>query len=150
MVELLLAILLTLTGIPRQVDAELTASAQRRAIEVQSDWSHGGWVYGRDGHAEIIAASYDADPVMGLALAWQGSPPHWSILTDPKYDRIGCAIAQVDTAFYGVCLFRTGSAPNVTQPTLPPPNVSNPPESNNPPAPSAPPILIPDTALEAP
>ena len=148
MVELLLAILLTLTGIPRAVDAELTASAQRRVIEVQSDWSHGGWVYGQDGHAEIIAASYDADPVMGLALAWQGSPPHWAILTDPKYDRIGCAIAQVDTAYYGVCLFRTGSAPApasapVRAPTVPAPNT---------PAPSAEPqpILIPDTALEAP
>src|SRR5688500_17051449 len=127
MVELLLAILLTLTGIPRTVDAELTASAQRRVIEVQSDWSHNQWVYGRDGHAEIIAASYDADPVMGLALAWQGSPPHWAILTDPKYDRIGCAIAQVAAATYGVCLFRSGTAPVVTAapvrvPTVPAPS----------------------------
>src|SRR5688500_20157108 len=102
MVELLLAILLTLTGIPRAVDAELSASAQRRVIEVQSDWSHGGWDYGQDGHAEIIAASYDADPVMGLALAWQGSPPHWAILTDPKSARIGCALPHVGTAFYPV------------------------------------------------
>jgi hypothetical protein len=141
MVELLLAILLTLTGIPRTVDAELTASAQRRVIEVQSDWSHGGWVYGQDGHAEIIAASYDADPVMGLALAWQGSPPHWAILTDPQYDRIGCAIAQVADATYGVCLFRSGTAPAPTPvraPTAPAPSTE------------PPPILLPNTALEAP
>jgi hypothetical protein len=147
MVELLLAILLTLTGIPRTVDAELTASAQRRVIEVQSDWSHGGWVYGQDGHAEIIAASYDADPVMGLALAWQGSPPHWAILTDPKYDRIGCAIAQVADATYGVCLFRSGTAS--IAPIGPTPTAPAPPTRTEP-APSEPPILIPDTALEAP
>jgi hypothetical protein len=146
MVELLLAILLTLTGIPRTVDAELTASAQRRVIEVQSDWSHGGWVYGQDGHAEIIAASYDADPVMGLALAWQGSPPHWAILTDPKYDRIGCAIAQVDTAYYGVCLFRTGSAP-VPAPVRTAPA---PPMRTEPAPTSAPPILLPNTSTEQP
>jgi hypothetical protein len=147
MVEALLALLIALTGIPRTADAELSAIAQRRAVEIQSDWSHNQWVYGRDGHAEIIAASYDADPVMGLALAWQGSPPHWAILTDPKYDRIGCAIAQVDTAYYGVCLFRTGSAP-APAPAPAPARAS----TSTTPAPSAepPPILIPDTALEAP
>jgi hypothetical protein len=141
MVELLLALLIALTGIPRTADAELSAIAQRRAVEIQSDFSHSGWVYGRDGEAEIIAMNYGPDPVTTLAAQWQGSPPHWAILTDPKYDRIGCAIAQVDTAFYGVCLFRTGSVPAPVRASTP-----------TTPAPSAepPPILIPDTALEAP
>ena len=141
MVELLLALLITLTGIPRTVDADLSAIAQRRAVEIQSDFSHNGW---DPSTAEIIAWNRSADPVTTLASQWQGSPPHWAILTDPKYDRWGCGISQVGDAYYGACVFRSGTAPNVSQPTLPPPNVSNPPESSHPP------ILLPNTALEHP
>jgi hypothetical protein len=146
MVELLLALLIALTGIPRTADAELSAIAQRRAVEIQSDFSHSGWVYGRDGEAEIIAMNYGPDPVTTLAAQWQGSPPHWAILTDPKYDRIGCAIAQVDTAYYGVCLFRSGSAPAPT----PAPVVPAPPSRTEPGPTSAPPILLPNTSMEHP
>lgn len=112
MVELLLALLTTLTGIPRTVDADLSAIAQRRAVEISCEgcFSHAGWIYGRDGEAEVIAWNRDADPVTRLALQWQGSPPHWAILTDPNLRYWGCAVAQADGATFGVCLFRSGPA----------------------------------------
>jgi hypothetical protein len=149
MVEALLALLIALTGIPRTADAELSAIAQRRAVEIQSDFSHSGWVYGRDGEAEIIAMNYSPDPVTTLAAQWQGSPPHWAILTDPKFDRWGCGIHQVGNATWGACIFATGSASAPTPTPVRAPATVPAPIT---PAPSAepPPILIPDTALEAP
>jgi hypothetical protein len=150
MVELLLALLIALTGIPRTADAELSAIAQRRAVEIQSDFSHSGWVYGRDGEAEIIAMNYSPDPVTTLAAQWQGSPPHWAILTDPKFDRWGCGIHQVGNATWGACIFATGSAPAPAPTPVRVPTAPAPPVTGSEPAPSAPPILIPDTALEAP
>lgn len=143
MVELLLALLTTMTGIPREVDPDLTAIAQRRAVEIQGDFSHAGWVYGRDGHAEIIAFNSNPDPVTRLALQWQGSPAHWAILTDPRYALWGCGISQAGDAFYGVCLLAASpvaSAPPVERaPVLVTPPV---------PAPTPPVILLPNTALE--
>lgn len=142
MVELLLALLTTLTGIDRTQDADLSAIAQRRAVEISCEgcFSHAGWVYGRDGQAEIIAHNGDPDPVTRLALQWQGSPPHWAILMDARFTTWGCGIHQVGAQFYGVCLFGTG---NVSQPTLPPANVTNPPEPET----YEPPLLLPNTAL---
>jgi hypothetical protein len=147
MVEILLALLVTLTGIPRTVDPELSAIAQRRAVEISCEgcFSHAGWVYGRDGEAEIIAWNISPDPATTLAYQWQGSPPHWAILTDPKFDRIGCGIHQVGVEFYGACIFGTGSAP-----TPAPVRAAPAPSTRTAPVPSAPPILLPNTALEAP
>jgi hypothetical protein len=152
MVEALLALLIALTGIPRTADAELSAIAQRRAVEISCEgcFSHAGWIYGRDGHAEIIAMNYGPDPVSTLAAQWQGSPPHWAILTDPKFDRWGCGIHQVGNATWGACIFATGSAPAPAPTPVRVPTAPAPPVTGSEPAPSAPPILIPDTALEAP
>src|SRR5688500_14193318 len=145
MVELLLALLTTLTGIERTQDADLSAIAQRRAVEIQSNFSHDGWVYGRDGEAEIIAWNQAPDPVTTLALQWQGSPPHWAILTDPKYTRWGCGISQVGNATYGACIFGTGGS-FAAQPVVPPVPVSHPPVESS----TAPLILLPNTAQEVP
>src|SRR5687768_2196663 len=144
MVEALLALLLALTGIPRVVDADLTAIAQRRAVEISCEacFSHAGWVYGRDGEAEIIAWNISPDPVSTLAAQWQGSPPHWAILTDPKFDRWGCGIHQVGNATWGACIFGTGSAP---APISPPISQSQEVANSEPP-----PILLPNTSTEHP
>src|SRR5688500_9280253 len=144
MVELLLALLTTLTGIERTQDADLSAIAQRRAVEIQSNFSHDGWVYGRDGEAEIIAWNIHPDPVTTLALQWQGSPPHWAILTDRKFTRWGCGISQVGDAYYGACIFGTGPTVTAAPVTAPAPPVTG---SEPAPRPSpAPLILLPNTA----
>jgi hypothetical protein len=148
MVELLLALLIALTGIPRTADAELSAIAQRRAVEIQSDFSHSGWVYGRDGEAEIIAMNYGPDPVTTLAAQWQGSPPHWAILTDPKFDRWGCGIHQVGNATWGACIFASGS--QAVAQTVAPSSGGNDAGSNPAPEIPAPPILLPNTSTEQP
>ena len=125
MVELLLALLTTLTGIPRTVDADLTALAQQRAVEIQSDFSHNGVPAGL---GEIIAWNNNPDPVGTFAAQWQSSPPHWAILTDPSYGEWGCGISTTtDGRYFGVCLFSSGGP--VIQPT------------------PAPPVQLPNTAL---
>lgn len=147
MVELLFALLTTMTGIERTQDAGLTAIAQRRAVEIQSSFSHSGWVYGRDGEAEIIAWTNAADPATALALQWQASPPHWAILTDPRFTRWGCAISQAGTAFYGVCLFGSGGAV-ITQGPLEPNSPVIAPAPIVPAPTTEPTVLLPNTAQE--
>lgn len=125
--------LVTLTGIQRTVDADLTAIAERRVVGVQSDWSHNGW---DPSTAEVLAWNSSPDPVTTLALQWQDSPEHWGILTDPSYERIGCAIAQRDWQVFGVCVLATGTVPAPLVETEPAP---------------APPVeLLPNTAVRAP
>lgn len=126
MVALLLALIVTSTGLPRQVDPALMDLAQRRAIEVSVDFSHAGWV---PGTAEVLAwSSGSPDPAATTLAQWQGSPPHWAILTDPQYTSIGCGAHQVVEKLYVVCVLTAGPAS----------------------APSPPVTTLPDTALEAP
>jgi hypothetical protein len=127
-VELLLALLTTLTGIERTQDVELTALAQQRAVQIQTNFSHAGVPAGL---AEIIAWNNSPDPVTSFAAQWQGSPPHWAILTDPQYTSWGCGISSTaDGRYFAACLFRSdGFIPPVMQPT---------------------PVQLPNTAMETP
>jgi hypothetical protein len=100
--------------------------AQRRAIEVSSDFSHAGWVAGT---AEVLAwNSGSPDPAATTLAQWQGSPDHWAILTDPQYTLIGCGAHQVAERLYVACVLAAGPAPT----------------------PNPPVIALPNTALEAP
>jgi hypothetical protein len=123
LVELLLALLTTLTGIERTQDAELTALAQQRAVQIQTNFSHAGVPAGL---AEIIAWNNSPDPVASFAAQWQDSPPHWAILTDPQYGAWGCGISSTaDGRYWAACLFRSdGFIPPVIQPTAPLPNTA--------------------------
>ena len=119
------------------MDADLTLIAQRRVVDLQTDFSHTGW---DPATAEVIAWNSALDPVEALARQWQDSPPHWAILSDPAFTEWGCAIARRDWQVFGICVLAGG---NVTQPSLPPPNVTNPPEPSH-----SPPVeLLPNTAM---
>ena len=102
MIALLILLIISSTGIERQVDTDLTAIAAQRAIAVQSDWSHNGKP---PGVAEVLAYNSGfADPATQAMLQWRGSPSHWAILVDPAYTRIGCAAAPAGEITYFVCI----------------------------------------------
>jgi hypothetical protein len=131
-VALLLALLVSLTGIDRTVDPGLTAIAERRVGEITAEFSHNG---ADPCCVEVLAwNSGFADPVTHLVEQWQGSPQHWAILTDPGYTAIGCAIAFVENRAYAACVL---NGTGVAVPTAPAP------------APTPAPAL-PDTAMAAP
>jgi hypothetical protein len=131
-VALLLALIVSLTGIDRTVDPGLTAIAERRVVEITTEFSHAG---ADPCCAEVLAwNSGFADPVTHLVEQWQGSPQHWAILTDPSYTAIGCAVAFVQNRAYAACVL------NGTGVAVPPAPA---------PAPMPAPAL-PDTAMAAP
>ncbi len=137
MIALLLSLILAATGIPRSVDADLTAIAERRVIEVQSNWSHDGWV---PGTGEVIAWNIDyPDPAAHAVEQWQGSAPHWAILTDLSYTRIGCAhTVGIEGRDFFVCVLSGGPVAAPAPPVAPTPT------------PAPPIVLLPNTAMEAP
>lgn len=96
MIELLLSLILALTGIARDVDPGLTAIAERRAAETATDatFNHSGadpccWevLAWNDGYGSLEESTRRA------AVQWQGSATHWAILTNPALTRIGCGHA---------------------------------------------------------
>jgi hypothetical protein len=108
MIELLLALLMTATGIERSVDADLTAIAERRVAEISACaecFTHEGqpadtW--------EVLAYTDNPDPARAVEV-WLGSPDHAAILTDPSLTRIGCAHRLVSLTHYYACELRQGS-----------------------------------------
>lgn len=135
MIELLLALIIALTGIARDVDPGLTAIAERRAAETTTDAT-----FNHDNAdpccAEVLAANWNSDPATGAAEQWRGSPGHWAILTDTSLTRIGCGHAVgLDGRHNFACVL----ARSTTPPSPPPPPA--------PPSPSTPPlVLLPNTA----
>lgn len=101
MVALLLLLISTATGIDRDVDPSLTTIAERRVVEVQTDWSHNGKP---SDVAEVLAwNSGYSDPAAEAVSQWRASPDHWAILTNRTYTRIGCASAVLIEKTYFVC-----------------------------------------------
>lgn len=132
-VTLLLALLVMATGLDRTVDPGLTAIAERRVVEIQADFSHIGY---DPCCAEVIAWNAgQADPVARLVEQWRGSSAHWTILTDPSYPAIGCAVAIAGERTYGVCILGAPAGAGVTTEPAPPPSA---------------PAGLPDTAMAAP
>jgi hypothetical protein len=155
MIELLLSLILALTGVAREVDPGLTALARQRAAETSTDatFSHSGQP---PGTWEVLAWNQGhLDPATVAVLQWQASPAHWAILTNPNLTRIGCGYFRgADGKDCFACLLMPGD--EVLLPAEPDPYVQAP--SRNPapqpeslpvtsPAPSSAPALIPDTAL---
>jgi hypothetical protein len=119
------------------MDPSLTAIADERVVEIQSDFSHNGWY---SGTAEVIAwNSGSPDPAAHALGQWRDSPPHWAILTDPSLTRIGCAHAHADGRDWFVCVLANGTVTTAPQPT-PQPSVEPEPE----------PVVevLPDAAME--
>lgn len=104
----LLAALVTATGIPREPVPELMAIAERRVVEIQSNFSHEGRAL--RGAEVIHTQQWIGDPSDAQAIAaavdgWRNSPPHWAGLTDQRFTQIGCAVAETASqAFYFVCI----------------------------------------------
>lgn len=148
MIELLLSLILALTGIERTIDPAMTAEAQRRVEMIQTDFSHDGlttW--------EVLAWNTWPDAETATrrtAEQWRGSPSHWAILTDRSLTRIGCAMTQAaapdnnGTAWYFVCALAQGSAPASSVPPAPP--APAPTAVPEPPS-SEPRVMLPDTAM---
>lgn len=104
MVEILLALLITMTGVSRIEDPALVQIAGERVIEIQSVFSHEAM---RQDTAEVLGwnRGYE-DPVARIVAQWQGSPTHLALLVDPFYTRIGCAVDLGDDqiTYYFACV----------------------------------------------
>lgn len=120
MIELLLSLILAITGIARDVDPGLTAIAERRAAETATDatFSHDGMdpccyevLAWNLGHPDLEAATRRA------VEQWRGSPTHWEILTNASLTRIGCghAVGQDGRDSFACVL-----APGYDQPAVEP------------------------------
>lgn len=130
-------------------DAELHTIAHQRAVEIASNFSHDGR---RSWTAEIIGYNSGfADPEATVVQSWLDSAPHYAIITDRTYTRIGCGSAFINNTYWFACVF---AAPEVT-PVQPPQPTPAPvaPAPTQPAQPSAPqpqastvPVL-PDTAM---
>lgn len=140
-IDLILALIVAATGISRPVDPYLVSVAEQRVVEIQTNFSHDGMQT-----AEILAwnAGYGSaeDSAERAVQQWVGSPPHWAIMSDPSYNRIGCATALTGDTYWYVCAFGTGT-------DGPPPadNSTSSPEPAPAPEPTLEPVLLPDTAM---
>lgn len=138
MVELILSLILALTGIERTVDPAMTAEAERRAAMLPANFSHDGlttW--------EVLAWNEGAaDPARSAVEGWRESPSHWDILTRRDLTRIGCAALESGGRWYFVCALAQGTDAPPPPPSLPTPDAERP---------TTPPVLVlPNTSLSAP
>lgn len=86
--------------VQRTIDQNLINLATQRAIQITSDFSHNGVPAGM---AEVN--TWNRDGNLAAVLAWQGSPPHHAVLSDPTYSSIGCGVNVVgDGRIFFVCL----------------------------------------------
>jgi len=128
MISALLAALIALTtGIPRTVDADLVALAETRAAETTVTYAHRDLLELDNGRwqawSEVLAVDPGTlDPAAGLVQQWMGSPNHRAILTDPRYDAIGCAVSPSGEWLYAVCVFGDSAVtppPPIVEPVQP-------------------------------
>lgn len=151
MIEILLSVLLLMTGIARTPDPELTAIAQRRASEVINDWSHNGM---DPRYYEVLAYNNHPDPAYSAERAvvqWSTSPSHWTILTNPTLTRIGCGSATTTDGYtYYACVLTTAPVVAPAPEPAPPPPAPSPEPAVSAPEPQPVVMTLPDTALPAP
>lgn len=129
MTALLLALVVAATGIPRPVDAELTALAAARAAELTAsgefehrpliELDNGRW----DGWGEVIGLSTYDDPLAGIVDDWMASPSHRAILANADFESIGCATAWSGERLFAVCVVadRRGAVAETPAPPVAPP-----------------------------
>lgn len=157
MIELLLSLILAMTGIARAVDPGLTQIARERAAETNTDatFNHEGM----RGGSEVLAWNTHADleyATRRAAEQWRGSPAHWAILTNASLTRIGCGHSQgPDGRHNFACVLAPGVAPAPAPPAAPVPQAPTPvtpqpavaqPANAQPPV-DAPPVTLPDTSM---
>ncbi len=153
LVELLLSLILAMTGVGRVVGSDLTAIAQQRVIEIQTDFSHSQM---RPGTWEVLAWNEmptGEEATRHAAEQWMGSLDHRTILTNGSLTAVGCAIASSEvtgvTRWWFACVLSTRLTPSSPSPsaTSPAPAVAGPAGSSTTGAGDAGTILLPNTAL---
>lgn len=138
---------------PRTESASLHNLAHER---VAYQIAYSGGVCSNDGSlthdglqsAEVLAcnAGYSAgDGSSRAVVQWQNSPGHHALLSDTKYNLIGCAQSAIQSdgsIFYACTLSASAPAP------APTPNASQAPAPPQPsaPAPTPQPVMLPDTS----
>jgi hypothetical protein len=145
MLELILALILALTGVAHTPDPALQAIAERRAAQITADFSHTGATT-----AEVIAWNTHLDPATsatGAVNQWVASPPHLAILSEPSLTRIWCAGATGTDptgsfpATYWACVLAPGSSPDTSSERSPAPAPTPAPEPLR---------MLPNTAVSPP
>lgn len=113
MLELLLALIASLTGIDRDVDPTLMQLAQARSVEISCDgcFNHNGKA---NGVAEILVwhqGGGELEPERAVQ-SWLHSPVHRAILLNPAYTRIGCGYTYNDrnNGYYFACVLAAGDS----------------------------------------
>lgn len=122
----LIALILSLTGLPRVESPALAALAELRAHEVAvsgldhrylDELNNGQW----SSWGEVVGWTTCADPATAIVMGcgdhagWNDSPEHRAILFNPDYSHIGCGSEQSGADWYFVCILAVSTAP----PTIP-------------------------------
>jgi hypothetical protein len=144
LVELLLSLILAMTGIGRTVDPGLVAIANERVVEIQTDWSHNQM---RPGTWEVLAFNQrptGEEATRRAAEQWRGSPDHWAILSNPSLTRIGCSLDETEQTWWFVCVLTDTPIASSPPPASSPSNSTSP--TDTPTGASS----LPDTALPPP
>lgn len=149
LVELLLSLILAMTGISRTTDAGLTAVAEARVVEIQAPDGFDHDLM-RPGTAEVLLWNRGypdgTTATRAAAQGWRDSPSHWSILTSGSLTRIGCAVTLADETWWFACVLAPGTTPS-TRPTPSPESPSTSPGGPTPVSPTTDTPMLPDTSV---
>lgn len=116
---------------PRFDDEGLHALAHERVTEISACASCLTHDLMRAGTAEVLGFNAGVtDPVAAVIDQWSGSAAHDTILSDPRWGRIGCAEQVVGGEHYFACVLAAGPLPAAEPPSE---------------APAI--VLLPDTAM---
>jgi hypothetical protein len=128
----------------RAEDPALHDLAHQRALEASVNFSHVGATM-----TEVLAWNQGmADPVSTVITQWLESPAHLAILSDPRFDRIGCgSVTTSDGRYFAACTLSRGEAPPAGTQSIP--SVKEPSEPATATADRTP-ALLPNTALRTP
>lgn len=104
------------TGITRTISSSLAAYAQKRSVQIVTDFSHDQWCCN---DAEIIDwNSGYPDPLLEAIIQFMGSPEHRAILLDRGLTQIGCGSTYQSSTrrTYIACEFRRAATAPITPP----------------------------------
>lgn len=154
LIEIILSLVLALTGVGHSYDPSLQPLADLRAAQVTTNFSHDGMQ-----GAEVLAWNSGFPTAEASAEAavrgWYLSPGHRAIISDPSLPRAACATAAGASpdgsgaeARFWACVFAPAAGDEVLLPAPDSPYVPEPKEPAKPEKPAVP--LLPNTATEAP
>jgi hypothetical protein len=129
--SVLIALILSLTGLPRVESPALDALAELRAHEVAvggldhrylDELNNGQW----SSWGEVVGWTTCADPATAIVHGcgdldgWADSPAHYAVLFNPDYTHIGCGSEQrltdsevASAGWYFVCILAVSTAPPI-------------------------------------